>query len=315
MEYKDYYKILGVERSASQDEIKRAYRKLARKYHPDLSKEAGSEARFKEIGEAYEVLGDPAKRAAYDQLGTEFAAGQEFRPPPHWDAGFEFSGGGMEGSGGFSEFFEALFGGMRGRPGAGFTRTRYRGRGEDHHAKVVINLRDAIEGATRSISLRVPQVDEAGHVVLRERVLNVKIPKGVTDGQHIRLKGQGAPGIGGGPPGDLYLTVELASDRLYRVDGRDIYLDLPVAPWEAALGATVKTPTPSGPVNLKIPPGSWQGRKLRVKGRGIPSEPPGDFYAVLQIALPPADTEAAKEAYEEMAKRLAFDPRAKLGGR
>lgn len=315
MEYKDYYEALGVERGASQDEVKRAYRKLARKFHPDLNKEAEAEARFKQIGEAYEVLSDPEKRAAYDQLGAGFAAGQEFKPPPDWDAGFEFSGGGASATDhDFSDFFETLFGGMRGRSGRYSTRTQFRARGEDHHAKVIIDLHDAIAGATRSISLRSPQVDETGHVVLRERTLNVKIPKGVTDGQQIRLKGQGSPGIGGGPAGDLYLTVELASDRLYRVEGRDIYLDLPVAPWEAALGARVQTPTPNGPVNLKVPSGSWQGRKLRVKGRGIPSDPPGDFYAVLQIELPPADSEAAKEAYREMASRLAFDPRAKLGG-
>ena len=319
MEYKDYYKILGVERGASEDEIKRAYRKLARKYHPDLNKEPDAEAKFKEIGEAHDVLSDPEKRAAYDHLGTEYAAGQDFRPPPNWDAGFEFSGAGPAGETGFSDFFETLFGGMRGARsgGGGFqprTRTQFRARGEDHHARVVIDLRDAIAGATRSISLRVPQVDDTGHVVLRERTLNVQIPKGVTEGQQIRLKGQGAPGIGGGPAGDLYLTVELAPDRLYRADGRDIYLDLPVAPWEAALGASVETPTPNGPVKLKIPPNSWQGRKLRVKGRGLPSEPPGDFYAVLEIVLPPADSEAAQEAYREMERRLPFNPRAKLGG-
>lgn len=314
MEYKDYYETLGVARGASQDEVKRAYRKLARKYHPDLNKETDAEVRFKQIGEAYEVLSDPEKRAAYDQLGAGYTPGQEFKPPPDWDAGFEFSGrspaGGEQD---FSDFFETLFGGMRGRTGGFSTRTRYRARGEDHHAKVVIDLLDAFNGATRNLSLRSPQVDETGHVVLRERTLNVKIPKGVTDGQQIRLKGQGSPGLGDGPAGDLYLTVELAPDRLYRADGRDIYIDLPVAPWEAALGATIKTPTPNGPVNLKIPEGSWQGRKLRVKGRGIPADPPGDFYAVLQIELPPAHSEAAKKIYEEMADRLAFDPRAKLG--
>jgi curved DNA-binding protein len=313
MEYKDYYEILGIERGASQDEVKRAYRKLARKYHPDLNKDADAADRFKQIGEAYEVLGDPEKRAAYDQLGAGYASGQEFKPPPGWDAGFEFSGRGQAADHDFSDFFETLFGGMRGRAGGFSTRTQFRARGEDHHAKVLIDLRDAINGATRSISLRSPEVDETGHVVLRERTLNVKIPKGVTDGQQIRLRGQGSPGIGGGPAGDLYLTVELAPDRLYRADGKDIYLDLPVAPWEAALGATVRTPTPNGPVNLKIPPGSWQGRKLRVKGRGIPSDPPGDFYAILQVELPPANSEAAKEIYQEMANRLAFNPRAKLG--
>jgi len=318
MEFKDYYKILGVERSASQDEIKRAYRKLARKYHPDLNKDAGAEVRFKEIGEAYDVLGDAEKRAAYDQLGADYAAGQEFRPPPNWS--FEFSTSGVGPDHDFSDFFETLFG--RGRQSGGFSsrsqqfRSReFQERGEDHHARIVIDLADAINGAARSVTLRTPQLDENGLRTMRSRTLNVKIPKGVTDGQQIRLKGQGAPGIGGGPPGDLYLTVEFAPDPLYRIDGSDVYLDLPVAPWEAALGASVNTPTPSGPVNLKIPAGSGQGRKLRVKGRGIPSNPPGDFYAVLQIALPPANTAEARAVYEEMARKLAFDPRAKFGGK
>lgn len=321
MEFKDYYNILGVERSASQDEIKRAYRKLARKFHPDINKDAEAEVRFKEIGEAYDVLGDAEKRAAYDQIGTGYTAGQDFRPPPGWDAGFEFSGGPEASEHDFSDFFETLFGRGR-RPGSGgfssqsqHFRTHFSQRGEDHHARVVIDLADAINGTTRSLTLRAPELDETGHLALRSRTLNVKIPKGVTDGQQIRLKGQGSPGSGGAPAGDLYLTVEFAPDPLYRVDGSDIYLELPVAPWEAALGASVKTPTPSGAVNLKIPPGSSQGRKLRVKGRGIPSNPPGDFYAVLQIALPAADTAEAREVYEDMARKLAFDPRAKFGGK
>lgn len=315
MEFKDYYKILGVERDASQDEVKRAYRKLARKYHPDINKEADAETKFKEVGEAYEVLGDVEKRAAYDQVGSGYTPGQDFRPPPNWDSGFEFSGRGSDGADhDFSDFFDSLFGGMRGRQSGFSTRTQFRARGEDHHARVIIDLRDALEGATRALTLRVPHVDETGHVSVKERTLNVKIPKGVIDGQQIRLKGQGTPGIGGGTAGDLYLTIELAPDRIYRVDGHDIYLDLPVAPWEAALGATVRTPTPGGPVNLKIPPGSAQGRKLRVKGRGIPSDPPGDFYAVVRIALPPADTEEAKDVYRDMERRLKFDPRATLGG-
>jgi curved DNA-binding protein len=316
MEYKDYYKILGLERSATQDEIKRAFRTLARKYHPDVNKEAGAEARFKEVGEAYEVLGDAEKRAAYDQLGKDWKAGQEFRPPPNWDTGFEFSGA-SSGHGDFSDFFDSLFGGTRRRespfPREAQGRATFRMRGEDHHARIVIDLRDAFAGAARPVSLRVPEVDDAGHVVLRERTLNVQIPKGITEGQHIRLKGQGAPGIGGGPAGDLYLEVGFKPDPLYRVDGRDLYLDLPVAPWEAALGASVKAPTPVGPIMLRIPPGSAQGRPLRIKGRGLPGAEPGDLYAVLKIVLPPADTDEAKKVYEEMARQLAFDPRAGLG--
>ena len=312
MEYKDYYKSLGLERSATQDEIKRAFRKLARKFHPDVSKEPTAEARFKEISEAYEVLGDTEKRAAYDQLGKEWRAGQEFRPPPDWDAGFEFSDAAFE-RGAFSDFFEALFGGMRRRERPFRGEARFRARGEDHHARILIDLRDALAGATRSISLRVPEVDDTGHVVLRDRILNVQIPKGVTDGQHVRLNGQGAPGIGGMPAGDLYLEVSFRPDPLYRVVGRDLYLELPVAPWEAALGASVKMPTPTGPIMLRIPEGSSQGRQLRIRGRGIPAAEPGDLYAVLKVVLPPADTDKAKKVYEKMAQQLPFNPRAGLG--
>jgi curved DNA-binding protein len=312
MQYKDYYKILGLERSATQDEIKRTFRKLARKFHPDVSKEPTAEARFKEISEAYEVLGDVEKRAAYDQLGKGWKAGQEFRPPPDWDAGFEFSGADFE-RGAFSDFFDALFGGMRGRERPFRREAWFRARGEDHHARILIDLRDAFTGGMRPISLRVPDVDDTGHVVLRDRSLSVQIPKGVIEGQHVRLKGQGAPGIGGMPAGDLYLEVNFRPDPLYRVVARDLYLDLPVAPWEAALGARVRMPTPAGPIMLRIPAGSSQGRQLRVRGRGIPAAEPGDLYAVLKVVLPPAETDKARKVYEEMAQQLPFNPRAGLG--
>jgi curved DNA-binding protein len=309
MEFKDYYSIMGVARDATQDEIKRAYRKLARKYHPDVSKEADAEARFKELGEAYEVLKDPEKRAAYDQLGANWKAGQDFRPPPDWDAGFEFSGGYQEGSA-FSDFFESLFGraaaGHAGGPG-------FRARGEDHHARILIDLEDAFQGATRTITLHAPQLDGQGHVRTRERTLNVRIPRGIRQGQHIRLAGQGTPGFGGGVAGDLYLDVEFKPHHLYRVDGRDLYLDLPLAPWEAALGDRVKVPTPEGIVDLTIPAASTAGRKLRLKGRGIPGKPAGDLYVVLQIALPPADSESARQLYRTMQQELAFNPRSGLG--
>ena len=190
---------------------------------------------------------------------------------------------------------------------------RFRARGEDHHARILIDLRDALTGATRSISLRVPEVDDTGHVVLRDRILNVQIPKGVTDGQHLRLNGQGAPGIDGMPAGDLYLEVSFRPDPLYRVVGRDLYLELPVAPWEAALGASVKIPTPTRPIMLRIPEGSSQGRQLRIRGRGIPAAEPGDLYAVLKVVLPPADTDKVKKVYEKMAQQLPFNPRAGLG--
>jgi curved DNA-binding protein len=314
MEFKDYYKTMGVARDATQDEIKRAYRKLARKFHPDVSKEPDAETRFKEVGEAYEVLKDPEKRAAYDQLGADWKAGQEFHAPPDWDAGFEFRGGGFTGgdASAFSDFFESLFGrGFQGTPHA--RQTGFRTRGEDHHAKVMIDIEDAWQGAMRQISLQVPEVDAQGRLHTRERVLNVRIPAGIRQGQHIRLAGQGAPGMGAGPAGDLYLEIEFRPHPFYRVDGNDMYLELPVAPWEAALGATAKVPTPAGTVDLKIPPGSGSGRKLRLKGRGIPARPPGDLYVVLKIALPSADSAAAQALYRRMQQELDFNPRAHLG--
>jgi len=314
MEFKDYYKIMGVSRDATQDEIKRAYRQLARKYHPDVSKEDHAEAHFKEVGEAYEVLKDAEKRAAYDQLGTNWKAGQDFRPPPDWDAGFEFSGGGFTGgdASGFSDFFESLYGRAFGAGRGG--RAAFHAHGEDHHAKVMIDLEDAYSGATRTIVLQMPEVNAQGHVATREHKLNVTIPRGIRAGQHIRLVGQGGPGRGQGKPGDLYLEVEFRPHAHYRVEQSDVYLDLPVAAWEAALGATVKVPTPSGAVELKIPAGSATGNKLRLKGRGIPGRTPGDFYVVLQIALPPAASETEQSFYRDMAAQFkSFNPRAKLG--
>ena len=311
MEFKDYYKIMGVERNATQDEIKRAYRKLARKYHPDVSKEKDAEARFKELGEAYEVLKDTEKRAAYDQLGANYQGGQEFRPPPNWDSGFEFSGGGGNGGKGadFSDFFSSLFGKQF---GGGAGRATHQAKSEDHHAKILIPLEDAYQGATRTITLRVPEVDAQGHVITKERMLSVAIPKGIREGQHIRLTGQGSTG-NRGKAGDLYLQVEFQPHPFYRVDGRDIYLDLPLTPWEAALGATVKVPTLGGVVELKIPGGSVSGRKMRLKARGIPGNPAGDCYVILTIALPAANTETAKDLYQKMAQELDFNPRAKMG--
>ncbi len=321
MEYKDYYKIMGVARDATQDEIKRVYRQLARKYHPDVSKAPDAEVRFKELGEAYAVLKDLEKRAAYDQLGNSWKAGQDFRPPPDWNAGFEFSGDGSDGRSGpsaseFSDFFESLYG--RGFSTGHQERAAYHARGEDHHAKVLIDLEDAYTGATRTITLQRPEVDADGRVVMHSHKLNVTIPRGVRAGQHIRLVGQGTPGIGQGKPGDLYLEIGFNPHAHYRVEQRDVYLDLPVAPWEATLGATVKVPTPNGTVELKIPAGSVAGGKLRLKGRGVPGNAPGstpgDFYAVLHIALPPAGDESSNAFYLYMAEQFkSFDPRTGLG--
>ncbi|MFA5902229.1 MAG: DnaJ C-terminal domain-containing protein [Hyphomicrobium sp.] len=318
MEYKDYYKILGVERGATQDEIKRAYRKMARTFHPDVNKDAGAEAKFKDAGEAYEVLKDPEKRAAYNELGANWQQGQNFRPPPNWDSGFEFSGGGYTeaDSAQFSDFFENLFG-QRGAGGgggrSGFSRREYSAQGQDHHAKIAIDLRDAYTGAKREITLRVPEVDDTGHVAVKNRTLSVTIPKGIREGQHIRLAGQGSPGIGKGPAGDLYLEVTFDPDPVFRVDGKDVTFELPITPWEAALGASVKAPTPEGAVMLKIPPNSTKGRTMRLKDKGIPGNPAGDLHAILKIELPPADTDKAKELYKEMERELPFNPRASLG--
>ncbi len=315
MEFKDYYKIMGVEKDASQDEIKRAYRKLARKYHPDVSKEADAEMRFKELGEAYEALKDPEKRAAYDRLGANWKAGQDFKPPPNWNTGFEYSGADPHGADNaqFSDFFESLFGHGFGSAQTHRQQRSQNTRGQDHHARVEINLEDAYTGATRSISLQAPELDASGHVKTRQRTLNVKIPKGVKQGQRIRLSGQGSAGMGNAPAGDLYLEIVFKAHSIYRVDGHDIYIDLPITPWEAVLGATLKVPTPDGTVDLKIPAGTSNGRKLRLKARGIPGKPAGDLYVVMQITLPPADTDAAKDLYRKMQQEMDYNPRRHLG--
>lgn len=312
MEYKDYYKVMGVGRDASAEEIKRTYRKLARKYHPDVSKEPDAEDKFKDVAEAYAVLGDKEKRKAYDELGENWKQGQDFRPPPNWDAqGFEFNAGGPGSGADFSDFFEELFRGMHGH-----TRSRARNarmRGRDEHARIAIDLEDAFRGATRSLSLRVHEPDAQGRMHARNRTLNVRIPKGVRPGQHIRLAGQGSPGIGGGEPGDLLLEVGFNPHRLYSVEGGDLSLKLPVTPWEAALGATVRVPTPTGAVELKVPAGSSSGQRLRLKGRGLPGKHPGDLYARLEVVAPPARNSREKDFYRKMADEFDFDPRDGLG--
>ncbi|WP_237068057.1 DnaJ C-terminal domain-containing protein [Microbulbifer guangxiensis] len=317
MEYKDYYQILGLQRDAKQDEIKRAYRKLARKYHPDVSKEEGAEDRFKEVSEAYEVLKDPEKRAAYDQLGSGYRAGQDFRPPPNWDQGFEFHGGGYTEADpeAFSDFFESLFGRAGFAHGfGGGQRRQYHAQGENTHARIAIDLEDSYRGATRQITLKYSELGEDGRPRVRERKLNVKIPKGVTEGQQIRLAGQGQPGIGEGKPGDLYLEITFNPHPLYEVDGKTVYLTLPVAPWEAALGARIQVPTPEGQVHLTIPANSQSGGKLRLRGRGIPAREPGDLFVVLKLVAPPASTEAEKAAYQAFREAFDFNPRSGLGG-
>ncbi len=311
MNFKDYYEILGVERDATQDEIKRSYRKLARKYHPDVSDVEDAEARFKEVGEAYEVLKDPEKRAAYNQLGANWQAGQQFEAPPNWDSGFEFSGGGFtQGDpSAFSDFFESLF-------GKGFSAgnaSSYDAHGEDHHARVLIDIEDAYTGATRTITLQSPESDSSGHIVNKQRTLKVKIPKGIKQGQKIRLAGQGTPGQGEGTAGDLYLEIDFAPHAFYTVEGKDIYLELPIAPWEAALGRKVKAPTPGGVVDISIPMSARSGQKLRLKGRGIPCKEPGDVYVILRLVTPSAVDDSEKALYQQMEKEFEFNPRIELG--
>jgi len=323
MEFRDYYKILGVERSATADQIKTAYRRLARKYHPDVSKEPDAEARFKEMQEAYEVLRDPEKRAAYDQLGSEWKSGQSFHPPPDWGSGFEFSGrpagagragrrpsgatagGGSYAEEDFSDFFSSLFGG--GSPFAGATS---RSGGRDHHARIEITLEEAYRGTSRMLELKRPEVKPDGSVELRSHTVRVTIPAGVTEGQLIRLAGQGEPAVGGGSAGDLYLEVYIQPHRSFALENRDVTLTFPVAPWEAALGASVKVPTLGGPVEMRIPPSAQAGQKLRLRGRGLPGQPPGDQFVQLKVLLPPADSPEAKAIYEQMRAKLNFDPRA-----
>jgi curved DNA-binding protein len=314
MEFKDYYKILGVERDASQDDIKRAYRRLARKYHPDVSKESDAEVRFKEMKEAYEVLKDPEKRSAYDQFGANWKAGQDFQPPPNWQRDYSF-GGGAESfgdAGQFSDFFETLFGQARGGGFGGF-RTGGRMKGEDVNASVSIPLEDAYRGASRKITLEVPEADPDGSVRRRRKTLNVKVPAGITAGKRIRLEKQGGPGIGGSPAGDLYLAIDFEPHPFYRADGRDIHLELPVTPWEAALGRKVKVPTLGGAVDLQIPAGSSSGKMLRLKGRGLPGTPRGDQYVELKVVVPPASDEKTRELYETLERGHSVNPRAKLG--
>ena len=316
MEFKDYYQILGVAKNANSDDIKKAYRKLARKYHPDISKETNADKHMRDINEAREVLADPEKRAAYDQLGNHYKAGQEFEEPAGWDsknwnAGFEFGGRGFGGtdSAEFSDFFANLFGQAR----SGFDREgRQRDvkqRGEDRHASILIDLIDAYEGATRTITLKSQERDSSGRLSLKEHSINVKIPAGVKEGQHIRLVGKGSPGAGGGADGDLYLEIHFKPNPHYRIEGHDVHQTLRVTPWEAALGATIEVQTPSGIVNLTIPAGSQSGRKLRLKGRGIPGPEVGDLYFVLEVILPSADNANARRLYETMARELAFNPR------
>lgn len=321
MDFKDYYAVLGVSESASPEEIKKAYRKLARKYHPDVSKEEDADAKFKDLGEAYEVLKDPEKRAEYDQLRKYGARGDgSFEPPPGWQSASGFGGGGYTDADAsqFSDFFEEIFGGGRragGFSGGGFGgfRQSRRSRGEDVHARLALFLEEAYHGCEKQVQFTTHEVDEHGRITARPKTLKVKIPAGMRDGQHIRLKGQGSPGMGGGENGDLFIEVELAPHPVFTVEGRDLLLTVPVAPWEAALGASVTVPTVGGKVNLKVPKGSNSGRKLRLKGKGLPGKHPGDQIVVLQVVMPEQHSAEAEKLYQQLAEAEEhFNPRSKL---
>ncbi len=308
MNYKDYYKIMGVVKTASQDEIKKSYRKLARKFHPDVSKEKNAETRFKEINEAYEVLRDKEKRAAYDQLGSNWKAGQsDFTPPPNWQDQYHqgnshFHAGGQDD---FSDFFESLFGG-------GFNANQHSSRGhksiqgQDSHANILIDLQDAYTGTTRSFTLQDQVVDKNGQLKPHQRTLKVSIPKGIKPGQKIRLKKQGQTGTGGAENGDLYIEVGFTPNPLYSVEGVDVTTELAISPWQAALGEKVKVPTPTGNIDLSLPKLVSSGSKMRLKGRGLPGKIVGDFFVKLKIVFPKNLSTEEETLYQSL-KVLATD--------
>ena len=317
MKYKDYYATLGVERTATPDQIKAAYRKLARKYHPDVSKEFGAEERFKEVSEAYETLKDPEKRAAYDQLGRH-TQGEEMRPPPGWEQNF---GGQPFGEGGFSfedidlgDLFAGLAGRGRGAAGAGGRRANIPIPGQDYEAAVRLSFDQAYKGTEVEFDMAVPEPDENGLLRRVPRKIRVRVPKGVTNGQKLRVPGKGGKGINGGPDGNLYLDIEVESHPLYRPEGLDLYMDLPLAPWEAVLGASVDVPTPAGRVTLRVPAGTQAGQKLRLAGRGLsrPNGESGHLYAVAKIVVPSVVDDRQKKLYDELRDVSAFNPRAHM---
>ncbi len=322
MKYKDYYEILGVPRGASADDIKKAYRKLARKHHPDVNKARGAEEKFKDLSEAYEVLGDTAKRRRYDSLGKHFRAGQDFSAPPDWgdaDGAFAFHKRSPRGSstaggqfGNFSDFFETLFGG--GMFGAQPNSTRsgaspFSVQGDDREAELTIKFEEAFHGVSKTLTLTAVEMDRHGRPQRQNRTYKVRIPPGTTSGARIRLPGQGAAGMAGGSAGDLYLRIQVEQDPVFRLNGRQIELELPVTPWEAALGSRVPVPTPSGTAHVTLPPGVAGGRTFRLRGKGMP--PDGDLLATIRIAVPERLTENERKFFQELARVSSFNPRKK----
>jgi len=324
MKYTDYYAALGVERGASPDEIKKAYRRLAQKYHPDVSKEPGAEARFKEVGEAYQTLKDPEKRAAYDALGQR-PQGEEFRPPPDWaqqhgatPGAEDFSFDGVD----FGDLFER-FGARGGRGarsgsfgGGSFNDGNGKLPGQDFEVPVSISIEDAFRGTTLELNLSMPEYDAGGQLRRVPHNVKARVAPGAVDGQRLRLPGKGGKGFKGGRDGDLYLDISLKPHSLYRATDHDLYLDLPIAPWEAALGATIEVPTPGGAVKLKVPAGTSSGQKLRLSGRGLPKPRggAGDLLAVAQVVVPGQPDDNERRLYEQLRDGSQFDPRRRFGG-
>jgi curved DNA-binding protein len=311
MEFQDYYKTLGVNRNASQKDIQTAYRKLARKMHPDINKEKDAEAKFKAINEAYEVLKDPEKRHKYDELGANWRDGDKYSPPPGWEAGnfdgFEFYS--SDGSG-FSEFFESLFGRGRSQTWRGQDSPSWSMKGNDQETDISLTLEEAYNGGKKTI--RIQEMEREGSAYIpKSREITVDIPAGANEGNRIRLAGQGSPGLGGGPNGDLYLRVHILPHRTFRLNGSDLEMDLLLSPWEAALGTEVKLSTISGTLSLRVPPGVRSGQKMRLKGKGMPLKKGGhgDLYALLKIVVPKRMGPRERELFEELAKVSEFNPR------
>lgn len=328
VEFQDYYNTLGVSRTASQEEIQRAYRKLARKYHPDVNKEKKAEDKFKHINEAYEVLKDPEKRKQYDMLGAHWRDGQNFTPPPGWDRGhFEFRGhpegmadfdlGGFPGGAGFSDFFERFFGQGPGGSRAGHWESTEPGarpwtaRGQDQEAAITISLEDAYHGATKMVTLQIEEVGPEGTPRQQARQYEVKIPPGVIEGTRIRLAGRGGPGARSGKPGDLFLRVHIAPHARFQLQGHDLFVQVPITPWEATLGTKLDVPTLDGSVKMTLPPGTQGGQRFRNRGKGLPKGKgeKGDLYVTVQIAIPETLSAAERELFKQLEKSSSFNPR------